>query len=549
MSKKQESGRPSGAAPQAERRRARLALAGLAVVLALSAMLRWRLLDVPLERDEGEYAYAGQIVLSGGAPYLELYNMKLPGIYLVYAGTLALLGETARGIHLGLLAASLLSTTLVFALGRRLVGPLGALGAAALFALLAEGTPVLGPWANAEHFVLPFALGGLVLLEPALRSGAGRAAPSRLVLAGALLGSAVLVKQHAAAFALCAAAWILAAPGALAARRESARRLALLAAGGLVPFALVAGWLAAKGALGRAWFWCVVYAREYVDQVPLAEAPRAFWFNARPILAGASAAWILAAAGLALALATPRARSSRALLLLALASALAIAPGFFFRQHYFVLLLPAAALLAGRALEAAAARPAPLGPALAGLALAAALGEALWRGRQAYLAWTPEQVVRFTYQYNPFAESVEVGWLVRELCPPGGRVAILGSEPQILFYARRRSATGFVYMYPLMERHEHAARMQRELIAEIEAADPEVLVQVGIPGSWLYRPGVSAPHVMEWSQGFAERYRLVALWEIGLERSKLWQGAELASLRRRPQLSIEVLRRAREGPR
>ena len=67
----------------------------LAAVLALTAAVRIRLLDVPLERDEGEYAYAGQLLLEGVPPYQLAYNMKLPGTYLAYAATMALFGQSA----------------------------------------------------------------------------------------------------------------------------------------------------------------------------------------------------------------------------------------------------------------------------------------------------------------------------------------------------------------------------------------------------------------------------------------------------------------------
>jgi len=43
-------------------------LALLAVILFTGA-IRLRLLAVPLERDEGEYAYAGQLILQGVPPY------------------------------------------------------------------------------------------------------------------------------------------------------------------------------------------------------------------------------------------------------------------------------------------------------------------------------------------------------------------------------------------------------------------------------------------------------------------------------------------------
>lgn len=53
------------------------------VLMALVALVvfavRWRLREFPLERDEGEYAYMGRLILEGGAPYGEAANMKWPG--------------------------------------------------------------------------------------------------------------------------------------------------------------------------------------------------------------------------------------------------------------------------------------------------------------------------------------------------------------------------------------------------------------------------------------------------------------------------------------
>ena len=66
------------------------------LVLLLAAFIRFRLLDMPLERDEGEYAYAGQLILQGIPPYELAYNMKLPGTYFVYALGMAVFGETSR---------------------------------------------------------------------------------------------------------------------------------------------------------------------------------------------------------------------------------------------------------------------------------------------------------------------------------------------------------------------------------------------------------------------------------------------------------------------
>ena len=107
---------------------------GLLGILAATIALRWRLLDVPLERDEGEFAYMAQQLLRGVPPYVSGYAMKMPGIYVAYAGVLTVFGESIRGIHLGLLAVNQCSIVLLFLLTKRLYGPLVGLIAAGSYA-------------------------------------------------------------------------------------------------------------------------------------------------------------------------------------------------------------------------------------------------------------------------------------------------------------------------------------------------------------------------------------------------------------------------------
>src|ERR1700731_3714984 len=85
-----------------------------ATVLGLTIAIRIRLLGIPLERDEGEYAYAGQLMLQGIPPYRLAYNMKFPGTYAAYALILAVFGQTPAGVHLGVLVVNAMTVFLVF---------------------------------------------------------------------------------------------------------------------------------------------------------------------------------------------------------------------------------------------------------------------------------------------------------------------------------------------------------------------------------------------------------------------------------------------------
>ena len=102
----------------------------LLLVIVGTASVRLRLLSMPLERDEGEYAYAGQLILRGIPPYERLYNMKWPGTYYSYALFEGVFGQTIEGIRLGVLLVNVAAIVLVFVICRRLLDAYAASAAA-----------------------------------------------------------------------------------------------------------------------------------------------------------------------------------------------------------------------------------------------------------------------------------------------------------------------------------------------------------------------------------------------------------------------------------
>ncbi len=178
----------------------------LLLVLLLNFGIRWRLRDLPLERDEGEYAYAGQLILQGIPPYELAWNMKFPGVYFAYAGLMAIYGQSPIGIHCGLILVSSLSLVLIFLIGRELMDAAGGLLAAAFFFALLCALPfTYGLAAHTTHFVVLFvSLGVYALLKME------KSKPSIWAsVAGLSFGSAILMKQHAVIFAAAAGAALL----------------------------------------------------------------------------------------------------------------------------------------------------------------------------------------------------------------------------------------------------------------------------------------------------------------------------------------------------
>ncbi len=490
----------------------------LAAAVLLSIVLRWGLLDVPLERDEGEYAYGGQLLLQGVLPYQGLYSMKLPGIYVAYAGIMVLFGQTHAGIHLGLLVVNIATIIVLFLLGRRLFDPLAGAAAGAVFAVLSVGQSVQGVFANAEHFVVLPAIGGLLFL---LR-GLDEDRPWPLFWGGLLLGTGFIIKQHSAAFVVLGALYLIidrlrvrpVEPG------HVLSGCAFFGAGAVLPYALTCIIMALAGGFESFWFWTVECAGSYASQIPISKAWPLFTRSAWPIVVSAPLLWVLALGGLTALFWDERSRRRRVFIaLFVLFSLVALSPGLYFRPHYFVLALPVAALLAGGAIGGMSrklknARKSAVRYGLPAALALVCVAVSIYQQRSFLFLMTPLQACRATYGSNPFPESLDIARYIRAHTEEGDRVAVIGSEPQIYFYTGRRSASGHVYMYPLMERHDFALQIQKEMIQQVESARPPVLVFVNIYASWMKRPD-SHTLVFDWFRRYQdEHYAPVCLVSI-----------------------------------
>src|SRR4029453_9813638 len=121
------------------------------------------------------------------------------------------------------------------------------------------------------------------------------------------------------------------------------------------------------------------------------------------------------------------------------------------------------------------------------LVFCVALSQPILAERQFYFEVSAPEACRIAYGSNQFPESIRIAEYLRDHSSPSDTIAILGSEPQIYFYSRRHSATGYIYTYALMEAQSYARRMQEEVISEIELTRPRYLVSVSIGSSWARR--------------------------------------------------------------
>ena len=480
------------------------------IVFAVVVAIRIRLLKIPLERDEGEYAYAGQLMLQGIPPYELAYNMKFPGTYAAYALTMSIFGQTIIGIHLGLLLINTATIALIFFLGRRLVNSTAGLAAAISYAVLSVSPSVLGFAGHATHFVLlPVLAGTLLLLTTTDRQVSGR-----LFASGLLFGSGLLMKQPGVFFALFGAIYLVSRG---LHRRFPFKRVLLqssiFSSGVILPSGITCLILWRSGVFDRFWFWTIDYARHYGSLISFSQASQLFFYSTREVIVVSWPIWTLAGIGLVAGLWAQRTRANTVFLLgFLLSSGLALCAGFYFRLHYFILILPAVSLLAGLAISrlsdlsvdrSVVVRFIPI------LILGTALAWPILAERKFFFEASPDDASRMIYPESPFGESVRIAEYLREHTSPSDTIAVLGSEPEIYFYSDRHSATGYIYGYGLMEAQKYASQMQQEMIREIERARPKFLIFVVMPESWLQRPD-SERLIFHWAGEYAERNYIVA---------------------------------------
>jgi len=476
------------------------------IVLGLVIAIRIRLLGIPLERDEGEYAYAGQLMLQGIPPYKLAYNMKFPGTYAAYALIMGIFGQTIVGIHLGLLLINAATILLIFLLGRRLINSIAGLAAAMTYAVLSVSPSVVGFAAHAEHFVMLPALGGVLLLL----NESDRRNFERLFISGLLFGTSLLMKQPAVFFVLFGGLYLLSND---LRRKRGWKRIVLrnltFDLGAIAPFGIACLFLWRAGVFDKFWFWTINYARQYGSLISLGTAPKLFSKTASGVINSTSMLWTLVGLGVIAGLWNKRMRSSAVFLVGFLAFSLAaFSAGFYFRQHYYIFVLPAASLFTGVAITALpnlTARYSNFIRFALLLLFCVALSEPILAAKKFYFEVSPVEASRIVYRENPFPESVRIAEYLRDHTDVGDTIAVLGSEPQIYFYSKRHSATGYIYTYELMEPQSYARQMQEEMIRQIESARPKYVIFVGVPTSWLRHPE-SESLILTWVDQYIKTY-------------------------------------------
>jgi hypothetical protein len=471
-----------------------LLVAGLVL---LTAAVRVPLLGIPFERDEGEYAYIAWRLGHNELPYRDWVDQKPPGIFLLYRIALTLPLDPVRAVHLAALLISAASACALFFLARRFLSDVGAFLSAALFALLSADPWIEGTAANTEIFMLlPLVLSQIFFFRSLERS---RTTMSSFVC-GALIGIAIVFKQVAAVnwLLLLAMCPVFATPPE---RWRSSFRFGVWS---------LAGILAVTGVF-LFYFWVrrgfadlidnvFTHNLEYIGAMTWADRWRFCSETLTRLARTESLIWIFAFIGL-ISLGAKRDWKSFAFLAgWFVTSAIAVSASGYFFPHYFQQLLPSLALVAVFGVQSIGEmRLWQRSCLLRGALVLLLIFLPIKSSSPFWFNYTPAEAVRQIYPGNFFAEMPAFADRLVKVTAPDQRVFIFGAEPEILFYARRVSATRYIFLFPLYGAYPNIREKQIATTEEIKRKSPAAAVYA--PNGLFFQQGTDQ-FFTEWSLSY-----------------------------------------------
>ena len=432
----------------------------LLLLIALLLLAALPILSYPMGRDQGMYANIGRSILQGGRPFIDMWDIKPPPIYYLYAMSIALFGPTTSAIRsLDFLLLPIGMLGLAY-LGQRLRSKRSGLLAAMLYAVFYFTETFASLSQNDSLVTVPMILAVVAATISLDAAPQQRRALAGAFISGALCGLILWFKHYNIFFVLA-----LAGSQILIRRRDGyhgfpLRDAVAFCAGGLLTGGSLLAFFASQGSLqemlivaqGTAAYNAQGYdLAAFVDSMLHYLAFR--WYHWGLLL-------LLAAAWLPLRLWRNHPVRWTAVMLWLLAGlcfALIQAKGF---DTHWLPMLPPLALLGAASLDAIITR---LGGSqtrlsqgltllsiLVGLAI---IANTTWRPALPYFLGQESQSDYYArFQANDLKpdESLAMVEYLRERVAPGDTLFVWGFRPEIAYMGQWRPATRFQAHFPLV---------------------------------------------------------------------------------------------------
>jgi Dolichyl-phosphate-mannose-protein mannosyltransferase len=489
-----------------------LSLFALAV---LFAALRWNNYNAPLIRDEGEYAYAAQLLIQGAAPYEHAFIQKPPGVIYCYALADLFLPQHFWSPRLLAYLFVALATGLLGCIARWEFGEGLALPAMWLMTPMVLMPGIDQYSVNTEMFMLLPLLATVAVYSYGRRHGHKN---SHWFIAGFLAAVTLLFKYTAlpiVAFVLLG--WIIDTYRSSGKAVGVLKTLAFFIAGGVLAAALELGYFFIHGAIREFWECTITFNRYYMASGTFSAANLwsrlgMFWH----------AWWILFLIPWAV-LFQPR---PRIWFWIGIFLCAIFAVGGAGYLQYYIPMMPFWALLSAVGIRALAYRISQWAPKAVpwatGVLTAIVVVLVICPDIPLIRSSKDQFAENKMLGVFPFIEARLVGDKVAQLSSPNDFVFVAGSEPEILVYAQRFSPTRFITSYALMIPTPVASRYQHEAISDLERNPPKIIVFPQSGYSWMRQSNTPPDFVNFLGQFLAQHYVRVGGYVKSDSQNSYW---------------------------
>lgn len=466
----------------------RIGLIPIIFAFVLPFIVRMAYVNVPLERDEGAYAYGAWRILEGEVLYKDIVDFSPPGIFYLYAAAIKIFGKGIDDIRFFTCVYMEIALIWMFFLMWRMFSLREAWITTAILGFIASEPTVLGFTSNKETFLLlPIIASAHLLLK-----GVDENKKVLIIAAGLISGLGFFIKQQMVFFSAGLAVFTIIYQWQ---KKDKGLIPVTLFASGATLAALVTGlFFLMKGAFKPFYYWVFKYPFEFahapIDKTVMLSY---LWQRIFTIVSSDVFFW---AAGLYAVYILIKKKTWQGwfIICLGVATVLAISAGFRFRQHYFILLTPVIAMSAGLGISELVNRIRSLNKKKLQYALLCGLGiiiigVPLYANRASLFTDSSDEISRKLYGTNPFVEAPHIAQYIAEHTEHNESIFVFGSEPEIYFYAQRKNPTKHLFIYPLTARYGSSSDFQRDAVSAVKEAEPFYIIWIDIQTS-LY---ASAP--------------------------------------------------------
>jgi hypothetical protein len=466
---------------------------GLFIVLALIFLSRKNFLNIPFERDEGSYAYAGKIILDGAIPFTDIGSQRLDGVFYAYAIIVAIFGYSLKALHIAFMVINMASAVMLYFLTRKLSNNLTGLAAAVFFALLSMIPSASGFTIQSEHLVAFLIIAACLALVCFFEN----TKLLFLILSGILFSFSFQIKQTSFFYGVVAGA-LLVFKGFVEDKssvKTIAYHVGLFSISVLVPIAFDLFMIYMNGAWADFNLWFFDIRKQYTSLISFDQGLEYLGYSFSAIYRDYKPFWIFSFLGVVGVFFTSIAWWKKmAILGLYVAGFLTVVPGYHYYGHYFLQWFPIVAISAGIFVFVVQTllERFKLGIAtfLIPLLLIIVPVYLHLKGMSRYY-FKPNltQVLRSVYGSNPFPESKIIADKLNSVMTEKDQIAVFGTEIQMYVYTNKKSPSRFAGSGALLEFPvKQSNDWQREFMADVEKAKPRFLVFFNHPISWMANP-------------------------------------------------------------